>query len=106
MTPSTSVFHTGSTLPYSIFGVRFAFVKDYIGISRSSMADKYRMTPNGSEFILNHNAGVTVGVYKTEMEGRRGMKECRRDYFFAKNPSSFLQNPLHPFCHNLPFVPR
>ena len=36
------------------------------------MADKYRMTPQGSEFIVNENAGGTVGVYKTKQEAQRG----------------------------------
>jgi hypothetical protein len=32
------------------------------------MADVYRMTVHGSEFIINHNSGGTVGVYETEKE--------------------------------------
>ena len=43
------------------------------------MADMYRMTIHGSEFIINHNAGGTVGVYKTEIEAQQGMEDCRRD---------------------------
>jgi len=38
------------------------------------MADKYRMTPQGSEFIVNENAGGTVGVYKTKQEAQREWK--------------------------------
>ena len=45
------------------------------------MADKYRMTPQGSEFIVNENAGGTVGVYKTKQEAQRGMEDCQRDDF-------------------------
>jgi hypothetical protein len=46
------------------------------------MADKYRMTPQGSEFIVNENAGGTVGVYKTKQEAQRGMEDCQRDEFW------------------------
>ncbi len=59
------------------------------------MADKYRMTPNGSEFILNHNAGVTVGVYKTEMEARQGMKECRRDDLMLKTARGLVEKAVN-----------
>ena len=45
------------------------------------MADKYRMTPQGSEFIVNENAGGTVGVYKTKQEAQQGMEDCQRDDF-------------------------
>jgi AmiR/NasT family two-component response regulator len=37
------------------------------------------MTPHGSGFVINHNAGGTVGVYKTETEARQGMADCQRD---------------------------
>ena len=45
------------------------------------MADKYRITSQGPEFILNQDAGGTVGVYKTKQEAQRGMEDCQRDDF-------------------------
>jgi len=43
------------------------------------MAEVYRMTIHGSDFIINHDAGETVGVYKTEIEAQQGMEDFRRD---------------------------
>jgi hypothetical protein len=37
------------------------------------MADTYRMTLDGSEFIISHDDGGTLGVYKTEKEARQGI---------------------------------
>ena len=51
---------------------------------RDTMAEEYRMKIHGSEFIVNHNAGGTVGVYKTEREARQGMEDCRRDDLMLK----------------------
>ena len=48
------------------------------------MAVTYRMMPHGSEFILNHDAGGTVGVYKTKAEARQGMADCKRDDLMLK----------------------
>jgi hypothetical protein len=48
------------------------------------MAHLYRMKIRGSEFIINHNSGVTVGVYKTEREARKRMEDCRRDDLMLK----------------------
>src|SRR5713101_1722368 len=36
----------------------------------SEMADTYRITPQGPEFMVSQNAGVTVGVYNTEQEAQ------------------------------------
>jgi hypothetical protein len=54
------------------------------------MADKYRMTPQGSEFIVNQNAGGTVGVYKTKQEAQRGMEGCQRDDFMLHSARSLV----------------
>jgi hypothetical protein len=43
------------------------------------MADTYRITPHGPEFIVIHNAGVTVGVYNTEQEAQLTVEDCERD---------------------------
>ncbi len=43
------------------------------------MADKYRMTTHRSGFIVNHNTGGTVGVYKTRREAKQNIVDCQRD---------------------------
>ena len=43
------------------------------------MADTYRISPHGPEFIVIHNAGVTVGVYNTEQEAQLTVEDCERD---------------------------
>jgi hypothetical protein len=59
------------------------------------MADTYRMTPHGSEFMLNHGAGGTVGVYKTEAEARRGMADCRRDDLMLKTARGLVKKAVN-----------
>ena len=56
----------------------------------ATMADKYRMTPQGSEFIVNENAGGTVGIYKTKQEAQRGMEDCQRDDFMLHSARSLV----------------
>ena len=48
------------------------------------MADRYRMTPHGSTFIVNQNAGVTVGVYSTLQEAQLTVEDCERDDFMLQ----------------------
>jgi hypothetical protein len=43
------------------------------------MADTYRITPHGPEFMVSQNAGVTVGVYNTEQEAQLTVEDCERD---------------------------
>ncbi len=61
------------------------------------MADKYRMTPQGSEFIVNENAGGTVGVYKTKQEAQRGMEECQRDDFILDTARSLVEKAVEEY---------
>jgi hypothetical protein len=58
------------------------------------MADEYRMKTHGSEFIINHNAGGTVGVYKTETEARQGMEDCRRDDLMLKAARALVKKAV------------
>ena len=46
------------------------------------MSDKYRMTPQGSAFVVNESAGATVGVYNTKLEAQQRLKDCERDLMF------------------------
>ncbi len=54
------------------------------------MADKYRMTPQGSRFIVSRNAGVTVGVYRTLQEAQREIQACERDDLILKKARSLV----------------
>jgi hypothetical protein len=50
----------------NFFGLGFAAALEYILRFRSTtMADKYRIAQDGSDFIVNYGAGGTVGVYGT-----------------------------------------
>ena len=61
------------------------------------MADKYRMTPQGSKFIVNENAGGTVGVYKTKQEAQRGMEDCQRDDFTLDTARSLVEKAVEEY---------
>ncbi len=58
------------------------------------MTDVYRMTIHGSEFIVNHNAGGTVGVYQTETEARQGMADCQRDDLMLKTARGLVEKSV------------
>jgi hypothetical protein len=58
------------------------------------MANVYRMTIHGSEFIINHNAGGTVGVYKTETEAQQEMADCQRDDLRFKTARGLVEKAV------------
>jgi hypothetical protein len=53
------------------------------------------MMPHGSEFMLNHDAGGTVGVYKTEAEARQGMAGCKRDDLMLKTARGLVKKAVN-----------
>jgi hypothetical protein len=61
------------------------------------------MTPQGSEFIANENAGGTVGVYKTKREAQRGMEDCQRDDFMLDTARSLVEKAVeeHMRMHDI-----
>ena len=61
------------------------------------MADKYRVTLQGSEFIVNENAGGTVGVYKTKQEAQQGMEDCQRDDFMLDTARSLVEKAVEEY---------
>lgn len=61
------------------------------------MAGKYRMTPHGSKFVVNENAGGTVGVYKTKQEAQRGMEDCQRDDFMLDTARSLVEKAVEEY---------
>ena len=54
------------------------------------MADTYRITPQGHEFMVNQNAGVTVGVYNTAQEAQVTVEDCERDDFMLRTARSLV----------------
>jgi hypothetical protein len=58
------------------------------------MADIYQMTIHGSEFIINHKAGGTVGVYKTETEARQEMADCQRDDLMLRTARGLVEKAV------------
>jgi hypothetical protein len=61
------------------------------------MADKYRMTPQGSAFVVNENAGATVGVYDTKLEAQQSMKDCERDDLMFETARSLVEKAVDAF---------
>jgi len=67
------------------------------------MADTYRITPHGPEFMVSRNAGVTVGVYDTEQEAQLTVEDCERDDFMLQTASSLVNAAVeaHMRLHNI-----
>jgi len=61
------------------------------------MADTYRITPRGPEFIVSQNAGVTVGVYKTTHEAQLTVEDCERDDFMMQTARSLVEKAVDAF---------
>ena len=54
------------------------------------MADTYRITSHGPSFIINHTAGMTVGVYSTQQEAQLTVEDCERDDFMLQAARSLV----------------
>jgi len=67
------------------------------------MADKYRIAHDGSDFIVNYEAGVTVGAYETEQEARRGIESFERDDFMLDTARSLVKAAIDAYMqlHNI-----
>ena len=61
------------------------------------MADTYRITPRGPEFIVSQNAGVTVGVYNTAQEAQVTVEDCERDDFMMQTARSLVEKAVDAF---------
>jgi hypothetical protein len=60
----------------------------------SELADTYRITPQGDEFMVNQNAGVTVGVYNTKQEAQLTVEDCERDDFMLGTARSLVNTAV------------
>ncbi len=69
----------------------------------ATMADKYRVTLQDSEFIVNENAGGTVGVYKTKQEAQQGMEDCQREDFMLDTARGLVEKAVeeHMRMHDI-----
>jgi hypothetical protein len=69
----------------------------------SEMADTYRITPHGPEFMVIHKAGVAVGVYSTQQEAQMTMEDCERDDFMLRTARSLVNAAVeaHMRLHNI-----
>ena len=66
------------------------------------MADTYRITLQGPEFMVSQNAGVTVGVYSTQQEALREIEACEQDDFMLQTARSLVNAAVeaHMRLHN------
>jgi hypothetical protein len=78
----------------ALSGYELRLIGIIFGTLRFTTADVYRMEIHGSEFIINHNAGGTVGVYKTEREARQGIEDCRRDDLMLKAARALVEKAV------------
>ena len=58
------------------------------------MADTYRITPYGPEFMVSQNAGVTVGVFSTQQEAQREVETCKQDELILKTARSLVKSAV------------
>jgi hypothetical protein len=67
------------------------------------MADTYRITPHGFEFMVIHKVGVAVGVYSTQQEAQLTMEDCERDDFMLRTARSLVNAAVeaHMRLHNI-----
>ena len=66
------------------------------------MADKYRMAHHGPDFIVNYDAGFTVGVFQSEQEAKLEIEVCAHDDFMLETARSLVNAAIeaHMRLHN------
>ncbi len=58
------------------------------------MADTYRITSHGPNFIINHSAGMTVGVYSTQQEALREIEAFEQDDLILETAKSLVMSAV------------
>ena len=58
------------------------------------MADTYRITSHGANFIINHSAGMTVGVYSTQREALREIEAFEQDDLMLETARSLVKSAV------------
>jgi len=61
------------------------------------MADTYRITSHGPNFIINHSAGMTVGVYSTQQEALREIEAFEQDDLMLETARSLVEKAVDAF---------
>ena len=66
------------------------------------MAENCRIAHDGSDFIVNYDAGVTVGVYQSEQEAKLESEVCAHDDFMLTTARSLVNAAVeaHMRLHN------
>jgi hypothetical protein len=80
-----------------------AALDDILRFRSTTMADKYQIAHDGSDFIVNYEAGGTVGVYETEQEAKQEIEVCERDDFRLQTAKSLVKAAVeaHMWLHNI-----
>ncbi len=67
------------------------------------MADTYRITPYGPEFIVIQNTGATVGVYSTQQEALREIEAFEQDDLMLETARSLIMSAVDVLAqtHNI-----
>jgi hypothetical protein len=58
------------------------------------MADTYRITFHGPSLIINHTAGMTVGVYSTQQEALREIEAFKQDDLMLETARSLVMSAV------------
>ena len=58
------------------------------------MADTYRITSHGPNFISNHSAGMTVGVYSAQHEALRAIEAFEQDDLILETARSLVNSAV------------
>jgi len=56
------------------------------------MADTYRITSHGANFIINHTDGMTVGVYSTQQEALREIEAFEEEDVILETAKSLVKS--------------
>jgi len=66
----------------------------YLHFEGSKMADTYRITSHGPSFIINHTAGMTVGVYSTQQEALHEIEAFEQDDLMLETARSLVKSAV------------
>jgi hypothetical protein len=61
------------------------------------MADKYRITADDSEFVINHDTGGNVSVWKTVQEAQQEIEVCEHDDLMLDTARSLVKKAVEEY---------
>jgi hypothetical protein len=62
-----------------------------------TMANEYRMRPDGPHFLIIDHAGERVGAYRTEREAKHEMDVCLSDDIMWESARLLVRNSVDAF---------